>query len=306
MPIHTSISHFTGKEQNNLHHITKRIVENIAPENIFCYGSRLIHEINRSCFTHRRKSESYSCMYDLVIIISDGEKLGEDAVRQFAENIANKFARANILVHRKGFVSNEMQEGNFFFSWLYRSAILLYSKEKWPNVILPILPKKDSVMFPESFSRMKQLLNDAQSFLSTAREHRKEKAYSMALYMAKQSIESSCMALLFGCAGHSWGLKDMAKLLNQTQNLTMEVIAFFPQNTREEKRLLSLLLAATGTAYTNELNNPTSIEVLILIDRVQQVKQIVETLIQQKIGVLKIPNNTFLTDNSNANEKRES
>lgn len=301
--MHTSISHLTGKEQNDLRHISKRLAENIAPEFIFCYGNRTVVEVARSCFTQSRRTEKFSSIYDIVIIVSDEEKVDDNAILVFAENVLRNYAQTNIIVHRKGFVFKEIEEGNFFFSWLFRSAMLLHSKGKISqHKNSHPFPKSKAIMYPDTYAQLKQFQNYARSFLTCAREHYRGRSHAMALYMIKQSIVASCKYLLFGCLGYQFHEHDLDRLFNLTHNFTSEVINLFPRNTKEEIRLFQLLLDAMGTAYTNEMKNPTEIELIILIHRTAHLMQVSEKVINKKIAILQIPDNLFVNDSNDKNE----
>lgn len=283
----SSISHFTGKEQNELNHIVKRIVENIAPESIYLYGSRTTDQLSRSFFTDKARREDHRSMYDLVIIIRDDEKLEEEAIRQFAGNIINRYAKASIILHRRGFLINRIVEGNFFFSWLPRFAIVLYHKGPMPTHCGPKgVAKARASLFAETYPGVKQFLANARAYLSSARERQKEKVVALALYMAKQSIENACQAMIYGLIGYLAPPHDLPRLFDLTLNFTEEVAALFPCDTREETRLFDLLTASSGTAHIDQLKNPTGVELIILLDRAEQLLALADRLIQKRTAGL--------------------
>jgi HEPN domain-containing protein len=299
--MHTSISHLTGKEQNDLHHITKRIVENIGPELIYLYGSRLVHEINRSFFIEKRRTETFTSMYDLVIIISDEERLEEGAIRIFCENIARQYGKVNLIVHRKDYLIQQIVEGNFFFCWIHRFAIMLHSREKLPEFVLKGKSKAVATLYKEVYPGFTKFQANAKSYLRTARERQKEKAYPIALHMVKQSVENSCQSLIYSCTGYLAATGNLPRIFNYTRNFTADAISIFPENTKEEKRLFQLLVDAAGTSHTNELRNATTIELIILIDRAEQMYQLSERLFHKRMAGFKTNENPPVEESTKKN-----
>jgi uncharacterized protein len=297
--MHTSISHLTGKEQNDLRHISKRLVEAITPEFIFCYGCRTMHSISRSCFLQTRRTEKYSSMYDIAIVLSNDMKVEDAAVRIFATNVIGNYANANIIVHRKSSAFGAIEEGNFFYSWLFRSAILIYSKSPMPQQQqIRHLPKSKAIMYPETVVQLQQLQVKAHSYLVTAKEYYKQKIYAQSLLMLKNAIDWSLKSLIYGCTGYLADDLDMESLFNFTRNFTSDAVNLFPQNTKEETRLFQLLVEATGIAHTNEFKNATAFELIILSDRANRLHQTSKNLIQKAKAILQLPDNLKFNDSN--------
>jgi hypothetical protein len=143
MKIHQSISQLTGRGQSDLRKIANRLVENISPELIFCFGSRIEHSIRRSSFTQKRREDDCLPMYDLVIIISDKEQFDDVIISALTERLLTKDALTNVIVRRENLVYTEIEEGSFFFSWIFRSAIILYDKKNTLRRMPPLLSKPD-------------------------------------------------------------------------------------------------------------------------------------------------------------------
>ncbi|HEY4065172.1 MAG TPA: hypothetical protein VGM30_24900 [Puia sp.] len=127
MKAHSSISHFTAKEQNALHNIKNRIVDHVGPLIIYCFGSKARIYTQRSCFTTKKTKEEWDFSCDLLIIVPDDTIIGANTFKEVYQSTA-PFGEVNVIIHPLDFVINHLKEGNLFFSWVHRSAIILYEK----------------------------------------------------------------------------------------------------------------------------------------------------------------------------------
>jgi hypothetical protein len=70
-----SISHFTGREKNDLNHFRKRIAQNLQPVLLFCYGNRANCYLHRSYFMQKRRNEQSGAAYDLRMVLDNHDPL---------------------------------------------------------------------------------------------------------------------------------------------------------------------------------------------------------------------------------------
>jgi hypothetical protein len=286
MKIHKSISQLTGREQTDLRKVTKRLVENISPELIFCYGSRVAETVTRSCFTQKRRNEDCLAMYDLVIIISDNEQFEDTIITTLAERLLKKDVLANVIVHREGFVHTEIEEGNFFFSWIFRSAIILYDKNNALKRMPPLTTKtKCFKMYPQTAHAVREHFANAKSYLSAAGEQYRNNVYADSLYLLNQSAVSSCKSVIRGCLGYEIISPGLGKLISLTCNFTEEIFNVLPRDTKEERHLFSLLSEVPTADKNNELGTLHPEEISILLERVQQMQQVSEDIKHQKAAL---------------------
>jgi hypothetical protein len=145
-------------------------------------------------------------------------------------------------------------------------------------------------MYPETVLAVKGHFTNARSYLSAAREQYKGKAYAGTLYLLNQSAVSSCKSVIRGCLGYEIiNNPGLEKLINFTLNFTDEFFNVLSRGTKEERHLFSLL-SEVPTADKNqeqeELLRPE--EISILLERTQQMQQLSEKNIQQKIALLQM------------------
>ncbi len=141
MKTRQSINHFTGREQNSLNNIAKKIVDRLQPLVVYCWGSDFSNGIKRNCFSITKKREEWSFYCDLLIIIPNNVVVGDGIQEQIAE-LTQPFGKVRAIIHPLDFLAAELKNGNLFFSWVHRSAIVLYEKGNIREQLLPPVSKK--------------------------------------------------------------------------------------------------------------------------------------------------------------------
>lgn len=128
MKTHNSISHFTSKEQNNLHCIKKKIVEHLHPLIIYCVGSNISHSITRSCLASEKRTEEWEFECELLVVLSNDNTHQQDALQEI-ERLAEPFGRVEATIYTLDSFVQRLQEEDVVMSNIRRKAILLYEKD---------------------------------------------------------------------------------------------------------------------------------------------------------------------------------
>jgi hypothetical protein len=268
MKLHQSISHLTGKEQNDLRHIAKAITTSLRPAMVFCYGSRLSQQIRRSCFLQKRRDESTTAVYDLLIILDDTDTLQESGAATIAQRVTGNFATTTIVVYRLSYVKQQLMDGNFFLSWIHRSAILLINRNNM-FMQLPSQQTKTTAfpMFTETYTDIKKCLDNAKDILAVANGQWALQPYTDTLQHIRNAAQEIMKAFIYTGLGYNdtgLAIEIMAAL---SANFSTVFHDLFPRNTPEEEHLYLLL---TGPDTLTEIQQET---LLILFKRVNKLKQ---------------------------------
>lgn len=141
MKTHKSISHLSGKEQNSLYCIKKIIVEHIRPLIIYCWNSQISYMLQRNCFNAQKIVEDWDFNCDL-LVITTADTVVDKAVLQETEALTAPFGRVKLRIHPVDFITQCMQEGNLFFSWVHRNAIVLYERDNGLKQLPPPVPRR--------------------------------------------------------------------------------------------------------------------------------------------------------------------
>jgi hypothetical protein len=149
------ISQLNGKEQNAVFCIKKLIAARIQPLIIYCFGCETIVHTKRSAFITKQFKEERDFTCDLLIITTDEAVIDEAMKTEIQEMIAH-FGKVNMIIHPLGFVLKQMNEGNLFFSWVTKNAMLLLER----NATTQLLPQAIGKEFKQQAERF--YLNDPQ------------------------------------------------------------------------------------------------------------------------------------------------
>lgn len=268
MKLHQSISHLTKQEQTGLRHIASTLSVSLQPALLYCFGIRLSGQLQRSCFTQKRRIESQAVIYDLLIILNDNDLLQDELAATVAKRMIGNSTRANILVHHFSFMKAELLEMDFFFTWAHRSAILLINRN---NSLAQLPPQiKKTGLLPGSQQNLltvKEQLGQAKTWLTTVAEQWASLPQEATLRMVQKAASQVIKALIqkgLGYKATGLSLEDMIKL---SENYSVIFPQLFPNNTTQEKKIFSLLI---GTTRPGEI---TEAEVHILFHRVRELKQ---------------------------------
>jgi hypothetical protein len=287
----SSIELLSPEEQANLYNIARRLKQTFRPEFVFCFGIRHYQDVFNSCFTLKPKNRKLRFEFDLVLIISNDQKAGDRAIRAIASNLLQPWVKINLLVHRKMAVFTELEEGNFFFSWLFRNGLLLYSKGTNYRKInyRNDYPATKAFLYPESLVTVNKLQGHARSFLLSARNQLKAKDYATSLNLIRQSISSACNSLLLGCIGYSFFCNDIELTFNLTRNFTSDITDLFPRTTPQEARLHQLAITGIENGSSHHIALPNVFELKVLIQRVEHLLQVVGGVLSKSPTILQKP-----------------
>lgn len=128
MKHHTSISHFTGREQQALSRLKNKIVAGCQPLIIYLIGSKSSHHLVRNCFDHPRKEDRWHFSCELLLVLPKGASLPENAAEAL-KNSGSEGEHIRLLAHPFDLVAQKLQEHSLFFCWIQRRAIVLYERD---------------------------------------------------------------------------------------------------------------------------------------------------------------------------------
>lgn len=150
---HTSMSHFSGREQQTLLRLKNRIVELYKPLMIYLIGCESSSRLKRNCFDNPRNESRWNFSCDFLLIMPRGRHLPENASKELM-NLSKEYRHIRLLAHSFDFVEKKMQEYSLFFCWIQKRALVLYVKDN------------SRVQLPEPMKNMKQYERQAQNFFT--------------------------------------------------------------------------------------------------------------------------------------------
>ena len=285
-----SISHFTGREQNDLNHIRKRIAQNLQPVLLFCYGNRVNCYLQRSCFLQKRRNEQNLAAYDLLMILDNHDPLNTQTAEIIVQRLIGDQVKITMTVLSMSDLVEKIEEGNFFLSLITRSALVLINRNnsfKQPGFQKGKLSTVE--MYRETLIAFEQKIHQAKTGLEETKTFIKNENYTEALVNVTQSILYSSTALLRAGFGYEMKPLNIEKAIHLSQNFTTLLSDLFPGNTKEEQEIFAFL--------TQRETNREALPVVlpVLIKRATELKQSVHNYLYKNHTLLK-----YNPENSNS------
>jgi len=277
-----SISHFTGREQNDLNHIRKRIAQNLQPALLFCYGNRVNCYLQRSCFLQKKRNEQSRSVYDLLMVLDNHDPLNTETAESIVQKLIGAQVKINMTVLSMSDLVKKLEEGNFFLSLITRSALVLINRNN--SFKQPGSPKgklSTVEMYRETWLAFEQKIHQAKTDLEATKVFFKNENYGEALVNVAQSILYSSTALLRAGFGYEMELLPIEKAIHLSQNFTTLLSDLFPGNTKEEQEIFAFL--------TQRETNREALPVVlpVLIKRATELKQSLHNYLYKNHTLLK-------------------
>jgi hypothetical protein len=272
MERHGSDSHLSGREQNELRRIANKILDELSPLAIYYYGSHVTHQINRNYFSRNKKKEEWTTSYDLLIIADDQFLPDEVNSSMRLEHDIRPIAHTHIIIHRWGFIEDQLISGNFFFTWILRSAVKLYDRvHQFRQPAPPDSGNRFIDMHPDTHMGYKTYMAQSERHLVKAEGYLSKKASYDALEQLQYAMEYALKAAAKAAADYDFNTGDMERIITFLQGF-LRLPSVFSTATREEHRLYTLMTRAKGSPDRLP-QKVTPGEVSVLIERAKLLRQ---------------------------------
>jgi HEPN domain-containing protein len=186
-------------------------------------------------------------------------------------------------VHGIDYVNRQIEEGQFFFTDIKKEGILLYdagSVELAEPRNLSPQEKKEITQrgFEIYFTAGKNFL--AHSIYGKDVLH----SLNDSVFQLHQSAERFYDAMILVFTGYKPKTHNLGKLLKMSRDFSPELQAVFPNNSKNEIHLFTLLKKAYVDARYNDKYIITEDELNALIERVKKLQEIAERICKSKIS----------------------
>ena len=141
--MNTSIRHLSPGKQEPLHAIITIVRRTANPEKIILFGLYGMPGEEAGDTEQRRLSAAFnSC--ELLVVIRRGDRRAVHDLQDTIENRCRRHLPVTVLIHDIDYVNGRLSEGHYFFTTLYREAILLYDAGSIP-LVEPASPDLEKV-----------------------------------------------------------------------------------------------------------------------------------------------------------------
>lgn len=264
--------------------LIQKIVRDIYPEKIICYGYRTSGYKDWSCFTEiSENQERIKGTFDLLIITPNDNTQADHEILQQIDQVAELLCcEVTAVVQSIDTVNDLIAKGSRFLTTLYHEAVLVYNSGKSdlnePAAALSYQEAKNRIIITWN-----KCFQTAERFYKTACFCLDNGWNEKALFDLHQATQHTCMALLRVYTGYRSTSHNLSRLLALIENFSFVPSFIFPRLTEEETALFNLLNKAYSDArYKENYSVPTDIANL-LKKRVYQLLLVAEKLYNKKL-----------------------
>ena len=270
-PMNTSLIHLRPAQRQELETAKRVIIQAVRPEKIILFGIFSMEAESRS-FSERLPPGIGA--YDLLVVTSQGDRRSDYELQDIIENRCRDEVAVTALVHDIGYVNRRIAEGQYFFTQIRRSAILLYDAGRTPlSKAVECDLAQVRWMAQQDFDRWRR---QSRAFFRSAEFNLEAGEWKIVIFMLHQAAEQIYQAILLAFMGYKPTTHNLDKLRRYTNRFSVELALLFPRNSEEEDRLFRLLLSGYVDARYKEDFVVAEGDAHLLTGRVRQLLEIAE------------------------------
>lgn len=294
----TELVHLSKSQLKQLIEVTNRIVKEVTPNKIICYGTRISFRLDwNPVMTEGQSMTREQPTYDLLIVINDREKKFDHEIIQAAEQQAISLGcKVTTVVQQLNNVNKGLENGNRFISTVYRKGVLVYDEDKQPLRVPPPQPSLD-IMISVIEDDWQKCFSVAQCFLKKAIYCNEKEWYEQTVFDLHQATQHACTAILRVYSGYRSSTGNLSRLFSFIEMFSHVPGNIFPCTTKEESALFNILNKSHTDLRYNENYTVPKEAARSLIARVGKLVSTIELLYQEKLQSLKSERSLILPIN---------
>jgi len=263
------------------------ICEHYAPTTIILFGSYARGNWVEEKFEEDVPFYRYQSDFDILVIITDRSLRNQRRLEENLEDFLNESEKiatpVSILVHDLDFVNMQLAKTQYFFSDIKREGILLYGQDLLLKNTKKLSQQERIRLAKEDFEYW---FESAEKFSKGFDFYFSQDDFSMAAFMLHQVTEKLYATMLLVYTRYKLNTHDLRKLRKLVNAFDERFNEVFVLNNPENKRLFNLLRAAYVDARYKKTYVITQDELAQLQKKINKLRQLTETLCQEKIASL--------------------
>ncbi|MGN8072653.1 HEPN domain-containing protein [Mucilaginibacter sp. 22184] len=283
----TSVEHLPQSKQEQIQGIVDVIKSVTKPEKIILYGSYARGTYQEDL--HSKDGILYEYVSDFdILLIPTVKDLPEYEIQDRIVNRISYKAPVNVLIHYIDQVNEGLEKGQYFFTEILESGILLYDLNSLafaePRQLSSAERREIAASdFEFWFNNGKQFLFLAETLLANAIENQSK--WNLVPHQLHQAVEAFYGAALLVFTGYKPKTHNLDKYRRYLNGVANEILKVFPNpaNDKHELELFSLLKRAyIGGKYKKDFETNVA-DLNSLIAKVREVQMVVERYCLKKI-----------------------
>lgn len=281
----TSLEHLPKDKQKELRSVADSIAQLVNPEKIILFGSYATGRWQEDVHKEGHITYEYISDYDLLVATRQGDNRPEHQIQELAEIKSQALTSipVNVIVHGIDYVNRQIEEGQFFFTDIKKEGILLYDAGNVALAIQRELTAKERREiaqrdFDKYFKTGKSFLTHSILGKDTIHD------LNVSVFQLHQSTEGFYNTMILVYTGYKPKTHNLSKLLKMSREFSPELSTVFPNNSKNEIHLFTLLKKAYVDARYNDKYVITEDELTALIEKVKKLQEITEKVCKSKIA----------------------
>ena len=282
----TSLSHLPQIKQEQILQIVEIIKEVASPEKIILFGSYA-----KGNFVEHRYTGRDGILYEYIsdydfLVVTKKNNIKEYELDDIVMSRTQQYKPPiNLQIHEIDYINEGLDFGQYFFADIIKEGILLYETDEVQFAMPRILSSKELIEISERYFNL--WFNRATEFLIDGNHAYHRNSFNKAAFELHQAAESLYYTVLLVFTGYKPKTHNLQKLRKYAKHLSEDLFLVFPiETSKEEKKLFDLLKHGYIDARYKDDYLITKKEALLLITRLNQMKEIVERICKEKIEFL--------------------
>jgi len=262
------------------------ICKHYAPTTIILFGSYARGNWVEEKFENDVPFYRYQSDFDVLVLITDRSMRNQRRLEENLEDFLNESEKiatpVSILVHNLDFVNTQLAKTQYFFSDIKREGILLYGQDLLLKNTEKLSQQERVRLAKEDFEHWFESTNDFYDQFLFAFEKGRLNISAFLLHQTAEKLYTTMLLVYTRYKPNTHDLRKLRKAVNAFDERFSEV---FLLNNPENKRLFNLLRAAYVDARYKKTYIITQDELAQLQKEVNKLRQLTETLCQEKIAI---------------------
>lgn len=281
----TSLSHLPETKQEQINAVANAIIKLVKPEKVILFGSYANGKYVEDQYIEDGITFDYISDYDFLIVTKDG------TIKDYiiSDKIVNRFdfdVPINIISHDIDYINLGLSFGQYFFTDIINKGILLYDRSTSNFETARVLNPEEAKRKAEEYYNI--WFNQGVGFLEGAFFYYQKQNFRISVFSLHQAAECFYSTILLVFIGYKPKAHNLSKLRSFIKNISKELYALFPSNSKNEMevKLFNLLKRGYIDARYSLEYNISSDEVFALINKLERMKSIVMNLCDKKMALM--------------------
>lgn len=278
----SSLAHLPEHNQREILRIVEIIKEVANPEKIILFGSYAKGTFTEHTYTGRDGIRyEYVSDYDLLVVTKEAKEKSYELEDKVVNRSRMYRSAVNMEIHDIDYINEGLEVGQYFFTDILKEGIVLHDNGtvqfSEPRKLTPSEEKEIARQYFEKWHPK------GNSFLKLI-SHIEDDQLNDGAFLSHQVAESFYYTILLVFTGYKPKTHNLGKLRKQAKELSEELYLLFPaESNKKEKHIFDLLKRGYVDARYRDDYFITREELTTLIDRLNEMRDVVERICKDKI-----------------------